>query len=297
MINILKSKLISWLQLIRVPNLFTVPGDILIGYFVILDVSLSYKTFLLIIISLCLYSFGIILNDICDIHIDKIERPNRPLPSEKISLKSAYFATIILAICAISIACVLSKITLFVSVLLLIVIILYNTVLKKYNNLGAFSLAICRILNIILGASAHFAYSDESYLLLFLPILFIGTYILGVAKLAHNETEVLKKRNGIGLIIVSSLLWSYFLILGGFLRSEFHLSLLGLIFGMLVIIYFKKFDIRNPLKTQKLIGKLIGLLIIFQASCLVLFNANICAVLILLLIIPMQTIQKHFYSS
>ncbi len=66
----------SWLELVRLPNLFTVPGDILVGAFLagIAKNELSV-IFPVIIISLSLYISGLILNDYADYEIDKEERP------------------------------------------------------------------------------------------------------------------------------------------------------------------------------------------------------------------------------
>ena len=74
----------SWLRILRVPNLPTVPGDVLAGFF-LCGLSAAdpafYRLLPLIASSLLLYSAGLILNDWSDVEKDKEERPDRPIPT------------------------------------------------------------------------------------------------------------------------------------------------------------------------------------------------------------------------
>ena len=72
----------NYLLLIRLPNTFTVPPDILVGYFVLghQDSADALSLPLLIVSSVLLYISGIVFNDLFDLEEDKIDSPNRPLP-------------------------------------------------------------------------------------------------------------------------------------------------------------------------------------------------------------------------
>ena len=89
----------DYLQLFRIPNIFTVPPDILGGYFVtaINNVpSLNYfDAFILVFSSIFLYIGGLVTNDLFDIRKDKIERPNRPLSSGKIKKSTAVLLSVL----------------------------------------------------------------------------------------------------------------------------------------------------------------------------------------------------------
>ena len=70
------------LELIRPPNLFTIPGDVLAGAsLALISPEKIPHVFPVIAISLLLYMSGLIINDCCDRNIDAIERPHRPIPS------------------------------------------------------------------------------------------------------------------------------------------------------------------------------------------------------------------------
>jgi len=81
----------DYLILVRLPNLFTLPSNVLVGYFMVSSMTMtSYVQILLLVtISILLYCVGLILNDLCDYSIDKKERPDRPLASGKVSRRAA----------------------------------------------------------------------------------------------------------------------------------------------------------------------------------------------------------------
>ena len=81
----------SWLQLIRLPNAFTVPGDVVAGWY-LAGAAGRPGLFLLLGSSLSMYWAGLILNDCFDLEKDREERPDRPLPSGRISLAVAWTA-------------------------------------------------------------------------------------------------------------------------------------------------------------------------------------------------------------
>ena len=86
-------KMKDWFELIRLPNLFTLPGDVLVGMAAVLtftDFKTQWTHFLLLcLISALLYSGGLILNDFMDYEEDCAERPDRVLPSGRISRTDA----------------------------------------------------------------------------------------------------------------------------------------------------------------------------------------------------------------
>lgn len=156
--------LLAWLRLMRLPTVFTALSNILCGYFV----STSERTlsvliaspdlWLLLLASAGLYLGGMVLNDVFDAALDSKERPERPIPSGKISRRSAaIFGTILLIIglmaalgagtvsdtgyTAFQTACILAA-----------AVLLYDSILKS-TPLGPPGMASCRFLNVMLGAS------------------------------------------------------------------------------------------------------------------------------------------------
>lgn len=71
------ARLGAWAELLRLPALFTVPGDALAGA-AAAGVRPGPRTLLAIGSSLCLYEAGMALNDWADRAEDAAERPHRP---------------------------------------------------------------------------------------------------------------------------------------------------------------------------------------------------------------------------
>ena len=73
-------------ELVRIPGVFTAHADILAGA---LLAGAGMKQFpdlaLLLIASSCFFSAGMALNDYFDRNIDMLERPNRPIPSGRMT--------------------------------------------------------------------------------------------------------------------------------------------------------------------------------------------------------------------
>ena len=92
-------RLKAYLQLCRPANLPTAVADILAGMsisglFAGLEVFeipiVDLLPFLMLIMaSVFLYAGGVVLNDVFDVEIDKIERPERPIPSGIVPLRKA----------------------------------------------------------------------------------------------------------------------------------------------------------------------------------------------------------------
>lgn len=149
----------AWCELIRLPNVFTAMADILAGYWLASQAMVwSWRLAALLVASAALYSAGIVLNDLRDIEIDRIERPNRPLPSGRVGVREARVLAAIL--CAVGLgaataagvhddALLWGNRTAGVAVLLLGAVVAYDLALKS-TALGPFAMGACRGLNILL---------------------------------------------------------------------------------------------------------------------------------------------------
>jgi 4-hydroxybenzoate polyprenyltransferase len=140
----------EYLLLVRAPNLFTVPSNILAGYFAIAPVGVTDigALLLLVISSIFLYMSGIILNDYFDIEVDRRERPNRPLASGRIEKRIALAIAVISIIIGNILALVVSLTTLAVSASLT-----YNYRLKRNAIGNPLTMGLARFLNVVLGGS------------------------------------------------------------------------------------------------------------------------------------------------
>src|SRR5262249_12267147 len=84
------SRILAWLQLMRLPNVFTAMADVLMGFW-LTHATLSPIGVLLLLLaaSSLLYVAGMVLNDVYDLEQDCRERPKRPLPSGRIPMRFA----------------------------------------------------------------------------------------------------------------------------------------------------------------------------------------------------------------
>ena len=72
-------------ELVRLPAVLSVPGDVLVGAAASGQVGNVGRTAGLVASSSCLYLAGMALNDYADREVDAVERPGRPIPSGRVS--------------------------------------------------------------------------------------------------------------------------------------------------------------------------------------------------------------------
>ena len=184
-------KLLAYLQLCRFAAVFTAMADIFLGYLLTHQEGFqSQRDFgLLLGGSSCLYLAGMVFNDVFDRQVDAEERPKRPIPSGRVSLREA----VTLGTCWVALGLALSSAvgvaSLTVAGLLTGCIFLYDGVLKS-TPLGPVAMGACRFLNVMLGASTAIVTTGESAVWS-LPQLAVavglGVYIAGVTWFSRHE--------------------------------------------------------------------------------------------------------------
>ena len=182
------SKLDAWLRLLRLPNLLTVPGDVLAGFLLATSTAESSRTQLLLAIpaGLLLYAAGLIFNDLFDYAEDLFDRPQRPLPSKAISRESAGAVALIFLWIAGFLAAFIEALP--VAVPLILCIFAYDAGLKRHRLLGPALMGACRAGNLLLGAAAA-AYAGRLSPVPIAAAVLLGIYIAVVTRLARGETE------------------------------------------------------------------------------------------------------------
>jgi 4-hydroxybenzoate polyprenyltransferase len=186
----------TWLQLLRAPNLLTVPGDPAAGYFLACFGAADTPLWPVIAASLCFYGGGLLLNDLADTEEDRRERPSRPLPSGAASPRSVLAGLLVLFAAGLGLCWHVDAATLAVGGALLAAITLYNLHTKRLPIVGALNMGACRALSMLLGATAV-SHGD-----LTIPLLFKGrldhllaagmvlaAFITAITHLARFETQ------------------------------------------------------------------------------------------------------------
>lgn len=139
------------LELVRAPAALTVPGDSLAGACAA-GRPLGPRTVRLAAASACLYWSGMALNDYADRQVDAEERPDRPIPSGRVSPHTALAAASTLTGAGLALAAWAGgRRTLGVAVPLAGTIWVYDLVLKG-TRLGPAAMAAARGLDVAMGA-------------------------------------------------------------------------------------------------------------------------------------------------
>jgi 4-hydroxybenzoate polyprenyltransferase len=134
-------------------------------------------------ITTAVYWAGMILNDCFDLEEDRRERPERPLPSGRISLPAAWAAGGALLALALLLALAAGERILSATAALAATVLLYDGLLKG-GALGPLAMGLCRYLNWIMGLSVV-PVLGTPLMLLPLPMLL---YTMGVTYLSRAET-------------------------------------------------------------------------------------------------------------
>lgn len=153
-------RLQDWLQLIRLPNVFTLLADCIAAAIVAVGLSWRLSAFLPVMMaSLLAYWAGMILNDVVDIEEDREHRPDRPLASGRISpVIAGHVASGMLLIAPVLILAVMALHTsqplwmglaFLSSALLSVAVRGYDSPLKR-TLLGPPLMGLCRTLNILM---------------------------------------------------------------------------------------------------------------------------------------------------
>jgi len=171
------SRTMAWLRFLRLPNVLSVPGDLLVGAVLVRHAPASALPALPAVA--LAYLFGMALNDVFDLPRDRRERPERPLPSGQISLTAARAACFLLAMAAFVLLPGLPM------ALLLLTVIGYTFLKNSVPLLGPPLMGCCRALAVWIGAGAPG--SVPLPLAAGMGLWFL--YIAGVSALAALETS------------------------------------------------------------------------------------------------------------
>src|SRR5580700_2261861 len=175
----------GFLQLLRPPNLFTVPGDPLCGALLSTHGVWSWRMAAPVAASLALYCAGLVINDLADFAEDSRERPNRPLPSGAVSRRAALFLALFFIVVALAVAALVNWVLLILAALLLAEILWYNLMAKKNPVIAPVAMGICRGLSVVLGAAAI----GPPPRVALVAAAVITLYIAAVTILARAETR------------------------------------------------------------------------------------------------------------
>ncbi len=139
-------------DLVRLPSVLSVPGDVLLGTATSARGERPLKIAGLTAASSCLYMAGMALNDYADRDVDAKERPKRPIPSGRVSSKFALRLATGLTAASLGLAYTVGgRRALAVALPLAATVWAYDLALKK-TPWGPLGMAACRSLDVLMGS-------------------------------------------------------------------------------------------------------------------------------------------------
>jgi hypothetical protein len=168
-------------ELVRLPAALTVPGDVLAGA-AAAGWPARRRAWALPAASVSMYWAGMALNDYADRELDRVERPERPLPTGRVTPGQALGTASALTVVGLALAGLAGgRPALGLAVPLAGVVWSYDLVLKD-TRFGPGAMAAARGLDVLLGASGRPGAAS-------VPALALATHTAGVTALSRGEVN------------------------------------------------------------------------------------------------------------
>ncbi len=196
----LPARILAILQLMRIGNVFTAFSNVLMGFIVVQadsgQTTLTTDSIIvlvgLLISTFCLYSAGMVLNDVFDVQRDTAEQRNRPIPAGLISLTTAQKLGWSLLGLGILSGLAAGTQGVIMASAVAVSVVLYDWILKQ-TPIAPLAMGACRMFNVLLGMSL--AQSDAAICMGFAQHHLIiagsiGLFVAGLTWFARTEARV-----------------------------------------------------------------------------------------------------------
>lgn len=291
------SRLFAYLQLTRPANVVTAIADIWAGFaiagawaLILSDWGSGSNEFLhslgwLSLSTIGLYAGGVAFNDVFDAELDAVERPERPIPSGRVSKSSAAWMSFLLLVVGIIAAAQVSLVSAGLALAVAVLAVLYDYWGKHQNLIGPINMGLCRTGNLLLGISVVPELLASFWPLGLIPLIFVAA----ITMISRGEVHG-KNRNalygGLSMYVIVILVIGSMPFIHGTAAWEV-LPFLTLLCYMIFPPLIKAIRSQNP----KLIGKSVKAAVI----SLIIVNASLAAAfagwkigIIVLLLLPIS---------
>lgn len=292
----------GYLKLTRPANLPTAMADILAGCsisgFAILSKSGNFinpsdypNVGLLLCASILLYAGGVVLNDVFDLKIDQVERPERPIPRGVVTQKGASVFGAFLLITGTLLSFFVNYLSGDIALILALSILAYNSFSKKFQFLGPLNMGICRALNLVLGMSVFGEISHWMYAVIPLLYIFAITLISRGEVYGQNKKHIIWAGLLYALVIFAVLLITPDIQTQWFVLFPFLALFIFLIYSSLI----KAYKINSPENIKKAVVSGVLSIIVLDASITAAFDSWQFG-LIVLLLLPLSYILAKIFA-
>ncbi|MGV3763602.1 UbiA-like protein EboC [Parapedobacter sp.] len=180
-----------YLQLMRPANIVTAISDVLAGTAIALlhvpqgSVLDGHVLAALIIATIGLYGGGVVFNDVFDADLDARERPERPIPSGKVSIGGATKLAMALFFIGVAAASMVGVLPAVVAFSIVVMCLFYDKWAKHHPVAGPLAMGVCRGLNLALGMSYSVAALGQVWFIALVPVV----YIAAVTTISRGEVH------------------------------------------------------------------------------------------------------------
>lgn len=288
-------KLTGYLRLMRPANIVTAIADILAGAalagYVGTDGSLTTSLLWLVLATIGLYGGGVVFNDVFDAALDRVERPERPIPSGLISETEGTLLGSVLLLIGVGAAFMYSTLSGTIALAIAVAALVYDKWGKHHSFLGPLNMGLCRGLDLLLGMSLIPQVITHYGFFAIIPII----YIAAITMISRGEVHGGKSST----IMVAVALYALVIctIAAVAITNHAYFSLAFLIL-FAIIIYPPLFRaLREP------VGKNIGKAVKAGVLALIVMNASWAAAagaiylaLFILVLLPVSLVLARLFA-
>jgi 4-hydroxybenzoate polyprenyltransferase len=227
------SKIFAYLQLTRPANVVTAVADIWAGFaiagawdamatnWIYGEQDYWWNLLWLSLSTIGLYGGGVAFNDIADAELDAVERPERPIPSGRVSKQGAIGMATLLLLGGITSAFQVNLMAGGLAIAVACCALLYDYWGKHQQVFGPINMGLCRSGNLLLGISVVPALLNTTWYLGLLPLV----YVAAITIISRGEVHG-KNRNALflGAGMYTSIFVAIFIL--AFVKSPGYLQIL-----------------------------------------------------------------------
>lgn len=174
----------AYLELLRPANVVTALADVLAGFAVARLADRAALPWLLLATA-ALYAGGVVLNDFFDRDLDRVERPERPIPSGRVPAGRALALGVLLLAAGAGAAFAAGPVAGAVASAIAALVFLYDAWGRRHDAIAPVNMGLCRALNLLLGIAASPPALAASWPLGCVPFL----YIAAVTMVSRGEVR------------------------------------------------------------------------------------------------------------
>lgn len=154
--------------------------------------------------TLGLYGGGVVFNDVFDAELDAIERPERAIPSKKVTLTEASILGSILLLIGVICAYLQSPLSAIFAIITAIAALVYDKWGKHHSFLGPINMGLCRGFNLLLGMSVMPEQWQDFQYLAIIPVIYIAAITMVSRGEVHGGSKNILYFAALLYLLVSS---------------------------------------------------------------------------------------------